>query len=68
MKIKKNKSQAMTRIRTVEKDPRGGWIARDPFDGHVILGDDFRWNSRECARTVVWEARNLSEVGKMSSP
>jgi hypothetical protein len=47
------------RIRTVEKDPEGGWIARDPFDGHIIPDDSFRWNSRDSARGAVTEARML---------
>jgi hypothetical protein len=51
--------RTVSRIRTIEKDPRGGWIARDPSNGQIILGDDFRWNSRESARCAVWEARNL---------
>jgi hypothetical protein len=51
----------MSRIKTVERDPEGGWIARNPHTGEVILGDDFRWNSRESARGAVWEAKHLTK-------
>jgi hypothetical protein len=47
------------RVRTVERDPGGGWIARSPFDGRELGGDGFRWNSRSVARTVVDEDRVL---------
>ena len=40
------------RIRRVEKDPRGGWIARRR-DGSDIMEPGFRWNSRAAARGVV---------------
>jgi len=54
----------MTRIRTVEKDPRGGWIARSPFDGRELIEDGFRWNTRSSAWHVVWEERHLSAEGR----
>lgn len=49
------------RFKTVEKDQGFGWIARNPYDGSIIPDDDFRWNTRESARTVVWEARLLTK-------
>lgn len=48
-------------MKTVEKDPEGGWIARDPNTGETIGGDDWRWNCRESARDVVWQAKHLPE-------
>jgi hypothetical protein len=47
------------RVKTVEHDPRGGWIARDPLTGEEILEEGFRWNCRASARDVVWQARHL---------
>lgn len=44
------------RIRRVEKDQRGGWIARDKF-GAEYIEEGFRWNSRSSARCVVNEDR-----------
>lgn len=35
-------------MRRVEKDPEGGWIARDPY-GAIIPDADFRWNCRSSA-------------------
>lgn len=55
----------MSRIKTVEYDPGWGWIARNPFTGDEILEPGFRWNTRESARTVVWDARHLSDEAKM---
>lgn len=49
----------MTRVRTVEYDKGWGWIARSPFTGEEII-QDFRWASREVARTVVLETRLLA--------
>ena len=45
------------RVRTVEKDPRGGWIARNRFTGEVYPAKDFRWNTRSGAWHAAWEAR-----------
>lgn len=42
------------RLRRVEKDPAGGWIARRR-DGSVIPDADFRWNSRSAAKGAVLE-------------
>lgn len=52
------------RIRTVEHDPGYGWIARDPRTGNAIPDEDFRWNSRSVARTVVLEAKLFSGTGR----
>lgn len=48
------------RIRTVEKDPAGGWIARDPATGEEITEPGWRWNCRESARDAVWQAKHLT--------
>lgn len=42
------------RVRRVEKDPAGGWIARDR-NGAAIYDEAWRWNSRSVARSVVLE-------------
>jgi hypothetical protein len=47
------------RIRTVERDPRGGWIARNPYTGEEIMEEGFRWNCRSSARDVVYQAKHL---------
>jgi hypothetical protein len=39
------------RIRTVEYDPDWGYIARNPWTGKEII-EDFRWRTRDVARTV----------------
>jgi hypothetical protein len=52
------------RIRTVEKDSCGGWIARSPFDGRELCVAGDRWNTRSSAWHVVWDERHLSEEGK----
>lgn len=46
------------RAKRVEKDPEGGWIARDQ-EGREIGGDGFRWNSRSAARCAVDETDML---------
>lgn len=46
------------RVRTVEHDPAGGWIARDPATGKE-LEENWRWNTRESARDAVWQFQNL---------
>jgi hypothetical protein len=51
----------MKRIRTVEYDPGWGWIARSPFTGEEIPEPDFRWRTREVARTVVQEQRIFNQ-------
>lgn len=43
------------RIRTVERDPAGGWIVRHPKTGVMFYDDNWRWNSRAAARAVVAE-------------
>lgn len=50
------------RIRRVEKDPYGGWIARDKF-GVEYFDGGFRWNSRSVARAVVEEDRITGDHG-----
>lgn len=50
-------------MKTVERDPDGGWIARNPWTREEIL-PDFRWASREAARGAVEEARVLPQVYK----
>lgn len=57
----------MNRIRTVEKDPKGGWIARSPFDGRELCQPGDRWNTRSSAWHVVWDERHLSAEGKRRS-
>lgn len=47
------------RVRSVERDPEGGWIARKP-NGHFIFDKDWRWNSRATARAVVREYADRS--------
>lgn len=47
------------RVRTVERDKQGGWIARDPATG-LEIWHNFRWASRSVARAVVAEARALA--------
>lgn len=42
-------------MKRVEKDPHGGWIARKK-DGSAIFDENWRWNSRSVARTVVAES------------
>lgn len=42
------------RIKRVEKDPTGAWIARRR-DGSTIPEADFRWNNRSAARGAVIE-------------
>lgn len=49
------------RVRRVEKDPFGGWIARDKFG--VEYQKDFLWNSRSVARAVVDEDRAFGDIG-----
>lgn len=41
-------------MKRVEKDPEGGWIARKR-DGSIFYDENWRWNSRSVARTVVRE-------------
>lgn len=49
------------RVRTVEREPGWGWIARDPAGYEVT--PDFRWASREIARGVAREAaRTFSPI------
>lgn len=60
----------MRRVKTVEYDPGYGWIARHPRTGDEIIAG-FRWASRAVARTVVLEAKLLSEAkaeGEIHSP
>jgi hypothetical protein len=47
------------RVRTVEREPGFGWIARDPNTGAEIW-PEFRWTSRSVARSVVHESRVLN--------
>lgn len=42
------------RIKRVEKDPTGAWIARR-MDGSTIPEADFRWNNRSAAWGAVIE-------------
>lgn len=49
------------RLKRVEKAPEGGWIARRQ-DGSIIGGDDWRWNSRSVARSVVAETDMLERA------
>ncbi len=46
----------MPRIRTVERDPGKGWIARNPYTGEECV-KDFRWRTRSVAYAVADEAR-----------
>lgn len=50
------------RVRRVEKDERGGWIARDKF-GVEYFDRGFRWNSRAVAWSVVNEDRAFGDLG-----
>lgn len=45
-------------MKAVERDPAGGWIARDPATGRE-LEEGWRWNTREAARDAVWQFQNL---------
>lgn len=47
------------RVRTIEREPGWGWIARDPRTGVEVL-PDFRWASRSAARDVVDTVRALN--------
>lgn len=42
-------------VRRVERDPSGGWIARDHF-GNEMIEEGFRWNTRSGAWHVAIEA------------
>ena len=50
------------RFRRVEKDPYGGWIARDKF-GVEYIEPGFRWNCRSSARDVVDSDRMFGDLG-----
>lgn len=49
-------------MKRVEKDLDGGWIARGP-DGEAFYDDNWRWNSRDVARSV---ARELHDSAALS--
>jgi hypothetical protein len=49
------------RVRTVEREPGWGWIARDPRTGAEI-SPGFRWSSRSVARDVVRHARQEKQA------
>jgi len=57
----------MSRVRTVEYDQGWGWIARDPATGEEII-KNFRWASREAARTAVTEARLFKDAKPFYPP
>lgn len=42
-------------VRRVERDPYGGWIARDQC-GNEMIEAGFRWNTRSGAWHVAFEA------------
>lgn len=50
------------RVKRVEKDPHGGWIARDKF-GVEYIEPGFRWNNRSAARCVVDEDKVFGDLG-----
>lgn len=54
-----HKGEKLTRIRTVERVPGWGWIARCPFSGLELFEPGFVWNSRSVARDVVEERRRF---------
>lgn len=47
-------SRPKKRVRRIERDPAGGWIVRRK-DGRAYYDENWRWNSRSVARTVVME-------------
>lgn len=49
-------------MKRVEKDPEGGWIVRGP-DGKPFYDENWRWNSRDVARSV---ARELHDPAALS--
>ncbi len=59
--------KARKRVRVVERDPRGGWIARSVHTGAIYPSDDFRWNTRDGAWHAAWEARTLGEPNTNSA-
>lgn len=52
----------MIMVKRVEKDPNGGWIARDKF-GVEYMESGFRWNCRSSARCVVFEDKAFGDLG-----
>lgn len=54
------------RVRRVEHDPCGGWIARDKF-GVEYMEPGWRWNSRSVAQTVVLEDKAYGDIGVAAS-
>lgn len=60
-------SNKRKRVRTVEYEPGWGWIARDPATGEEII-PDFRWASRDVARTVVLETKLLAATQSEETP
>lgn len=56
------------RVLSVERDPEGGWIARQP-NGHFIFDKNWRWNSRSAARAAVQEyAERTAQRRRKSRP
>ena len=57
-RVAEGKEAMSKRIRRVEKDPEGGWIARNRNGSEILK--DFRWNSRSAAQGAVTETDLLS--------
>lgn len=56
--------EARKRVRAVEADQRGGWIARNVHTGAIYPSEDFRWHTRAGARCAAWEARMLHALDR----